>query len=135
MKLIDWAGFPIGAALVNNTDKSDQYVGEFIGWVTTKTALIKRLKYSDSMRIFTASIAPFLTKKLRLAPARQQPWLVYEEGATVVPEWADCEHRGFSRFTQRVEKDYKKYAIDYAAHFRIIGIKEGLTDNPDEVTK
>jgi hypothetical protein len=85
------------------------------------------------MGIDVVSIAPCLQKYLRLAPAEQQPWLVYEEGVTVIPEWAVCEYRGFSR-GQEMHAHQETYSIDFVAHYRITGIKAGWTDNPNEVT-
>jgi hypothetical protein len=142
-KLINWAQCPMGVKVLTLTDKSDEWVGELLGSVTNRTMLIKRTKLSESMGIDVVSIAPCLQKYLRLAPADHQPWLVYKEGVTVVPEWAECKYKitesadyGGTSYLDEVkilpefyEENYHQYEI---AHYRITGIKDGWTDNHKE---
>jgi hypothetical protein len=142
-KLIDWATVPNTVAVVSLADKSDEWVGELLGSVTNKTMLIKRTKRSEAMGIEVVSIAPCLQKYLRLAPAAQQPWLVYEEGVTVVPEWAEASYRavysdkiGKIRFASSTKAEYSR--SDVAPVYYKLGnskgklFKDGWTDSPNE---
>lgn len=77
---------------------------------------------------------------IRIAPAEQQPWLVYEEGVAVVPEWAECEYRGvmpkmFGGGVFLNEVCLNKNHLIHTAHYKITGIKPSWTDKPNEVTK
>jgi hypothetical protein len=81
--------------------------------------------------------------QVRLSPADQQPWLVYKEGVTVIPEWAKVIIVGFYDVhgyrhqnrdicvTLKVDCAKKLQANVAMANYKIIGIKEGWTDSPE----
>jgi hypothetical protein len=121
-KLINWAECPTGVKVVEET-----------------TGLAGTLLETDGCKAFIHFNGLFDAMLyeccvLKLAPADQQPWLMYEEGVTVVPEWAVCHYRGPSRQHTWCTANYTS-DIAYLAHYRIIAIKEGWTDNPNEEKK
>jgi hypothetical protein len=90
------------------------------------------------------SMVSYFPHQVRLAPADQQPWLVYEEGVTVIPEWAEVIYKGLTGFYEFV--DHMTYEdrefetglladLSYLNLYKITGIKDGWTDSPDEVQK
>jgi hypothetical protein len=87
---------------------------------------------------------------LRMSHIYEQPWIVYEEGLTVVPEWAEylLKVKDYKRliepaqvdaelysekFEDRVISSNKFYITGQAFAYRIISIKDGWTDNTNEV--
>lgn len=119
-KLIDWGTVPKG----------------------TQTSFGELLAYKDNhcevywdYRMFSNRYDIEQTNELRLAPADQQPWLPYEERVTVIPEWADITYRGYMRGRVGLHELSYKDGLDYFHSYKIIGIKDGWTDNTDEVTE
>lgn len=140
MKLIDWATCPIGVAtdygrivhVQNNGFDADFYFSGSDGlnylnansgeWsTTTSNGFDEPVEYPPA-----------------LLSASHQPWLVYEEGVTVVPEWAVVEYRGNYKWSDgEVITDETKHIGELRDVFlyRITDIKEGWTENPSEVTE
>jgi hypothetical protein len=129
MKLINWATVPIGVAVAYHN-----FIVPTNGWI----ASIVHPKYRQLQVLNESktSCEIYHVSQLRLSPADQQPWLVYEEGFTVIPKWAECEYRGFGVFEYAI--DYEnilfpaKFGDNAIAHYKIVGLKNGWTDNPDE---
>jgi hypothetical protein len=114
-KLINWAECPVG-------------VETNFGQLCITDKLNRAFCFCE----FRGTSVVYLNE-LRLEQVSHQPWLVYEEGITVIPEWAYFEYRGF---TAGIGGHIEKYSssIAYVAHYRIVGIKDGWTDNPNEAT-
>jgi hypothetical protein len=140
-KLIDWATVPVGAAVVNLTDKKDIYTCQYRGLAVAHGAFLERLHYIHSLGTFCTSSGAAPYETLRIAPADQQPWLVYEEGVTVIPDWAECEYRGvyFSAFQQGYPRVVSTdiASLEYCGAYKLGNdrglFKAGWTDNPNEV--
>jgi hypothetical protein len=108
-----------------------------------------RIEYlSDDMclKVSNSPIWRFIKlDSLRLAPADQQPWMVYEDGVTVIPEWAECTYLiPFSeefrkiRYWSSTKKEFSR--SDASAVYYKLGnvkglFKDGWTDNPNEVSE
>jgi hypothetical protein len=131
-KLIDWAQCPSGASVINQ-DTLDK------GVLLNESESEAFVYYDNHICAGSHHVS-----ELRLAPADQQPWLVYEEGITVVPEWAEVKYKitesgdyGQASYLDEVktlpdfyEENYEQYEI---ALYKIFGIKTGWTDSPEEV--
>lgn len=142
-KLIDWATAPIGMKTGSNSTFLQYRNG-----IATVLYVFKDKRTSPHL-------AGIDTVHLRLAPSDQQPWLLYEEGVTIIPEWVDFQlkikadgilhdrltgcvvdgvissntvHRKNTAFA------YKLGYIDPKTGVTKL-FKDGWTDNPDEVTK
>jgi hypothetical protein len=139
-ELIDWTTMPEGVAVMMGN-----VLGEFvchaldddICYVKTEHLGIKTSGYK-TIRERTADC-------LRLAPADQQPWLVYEEGVTVLPEWAEVTylvakgsyHEDVELFK---EDEYPRRVNNPVVQYKLGGtegklFKDGWTDNPNEVSE
>jgi hypothetical protein len=120
-KLIDWATAPEG--IMTNFGKVIFFMDDSLSTLTVVTNVAKTVSF-PTIRCTSQSM-------VRLAPASEQHWLVYEEGATVVPDWAECAYRGFtSGIGGHIEK--RSSSIAYIGTYRIVCIKDGWTDNPNE---
>lgn len=125
-KLINWATVPKG---VKVTHEPTGMIGELLECLDTMSCVF----YSGIIEADYPSI-----NKLRLGHVSQQPWLVYIESVTVIPEWAECSFKGFSTGIGEHTENYAA-AIGYVAHYKLGNgrglFKDGWTDNPDEVKK
>ncbi len=77
---------------------------------------------------------------IALAPAGQQPWILYEEGITVIPKWAEATYRGYMRGRQGLHGLSYKEGLDYLHSYKLGNIegklfKDGWTDDASEVAK
>jgi hypothetical protein len=136
-KLIDWATAPKGTMT-----SYGELRGELLGKIFVEH--VNKHGY-----VVTSA---FDHAYLRLAPADQQPWMVYEEGVTVIPDWAECSFRmckssnRLGRFfdyltpkshSERVNALTNGYVPTAYKLGKIQGklFKDGWTDNPNEVSE
>jgi hypothetical protein len=129
-KLIDWATVPKGVKVIH---KPTGVIGELLEFRHEMPCVF----YSGFIEFDYPSIT-----NLRLAPAEQQPWLVYEDGVTVVPEWAECEYifgyaggfgdLVFKSFTIQNPHNVHSSIIYYKLGNSKGLFKDGWTDNPNE---
>jgi hypothetical protein len=136
-KLINWSECPSGVKVVH---KPTRLVGKFLEC----QCLMACVFYAGVIEVDYPS-----TSKIELAPADQQPWLVYEDGVTVVPEWAECEYRyAASSLIDADSSEAYLYEADAAPHggdgmavaYKLGNgdgkiLKDGWTDNPYEASE
>jgi hypothetical protein len=81
---------------------------------------------------------------LRLAPAHHQPWLVYEEDVTVIPDWANVTYlvaKGsyYEDVALFNEDEYPRRLHNPVVQYKLGNrkglFKDGWTDNPNEVSE
>ncbi len=157
-KLIDWASVPIGTSIYFGVGQTNG--GVFTGYSRlSESILLNTCARNIEARAITNTLiqSQAAIYNVRLASADHQPWLRFEEGVTVVPEWAEvtydvvaisnrwsrdenetlvttehCDH-----LWQLTDNGYEVYRICAYKLGNAKGdiIKDGWTDNSDEATE
>jgi hypothetical protein len=139
-QLIDWATVPEGVAVMMGG-----VVGEFVCHALDDDVCYVKTEHLGTKTSGYKTIRERTADCLRIAPADQQPWLVYEEGVTVLPEWAEVTylvakgscHEDVELFK---EDEYPRRVNNPVAQYKIGNsegklFKDGWTDNPNEVSE
>jgi hypothetical protein len=133
MKLIDWSKLPAGVAVYSRV-----FPGQ-CATITTADCVpcyVNSDKYGTTV-IFTTGLDESETRAeaMRLATAWEQKDILYYDWTMHIPEWLDITYTGLHRELLKECTTKDMDLLMYIKSFRVVGLKAGWTDNPNEVTQ